>query len=239
MCAQTYPSQPAHTQSVESVFHHHTIPRKDRRQLLHGKSHRHTVNTHISQGPPGIRNLHGHSQIKKSKRAGIPERHKLPVKQSRGEGHCHSGGNLAIEEKVNISEAEARQKAGVMQGGFSSPKHCVARWSLAVIVPYRNRETQIGAFLNHMHPFLQRQQLNYSIYFVEQEGSAPFNRASLLNVGFKEARKEGPWDCYAFHDVDLLPENDFHLYHCSPQPRHLAVARSTFNYRNLAVALRP
>ncbi|XP_069184384.1 beta-1,4-galactosyltransferase 4-like [Procambarus clarkii] len=144
----------------------------------------------------------------------------------------HLRGNLAIEEKVNMSEAEARHRAGVMQGGFSSPQHCVARWSLAVIVPYRNRETQIGAFLNHMHPFLQRQQLNYSIYFVEQEGAAPFNRASLLNVGFKEARKEGPWDCYAFHDIDLLPENDFHLYHCSPQPRHLAVALSTFNYRN-------
>ncbi|XP_069182646.1 beta-1,4-galactosyltransferase 4-like [Procambarus clarkii] len=148
-------------------------------------------------------------------------------------GLMDAGGNLATEEKVNMSEAEARHRAGVMQGGFSSPQHCVARWSLAVIVPYRNRETQIGAFLNHMHPFLQRQQLNYSIYFVEQEGAAPFNRASLLNVGFKEARKEGPWDCYAFHDIDLLPENDFHLYHCSPQPRHLAVALSTFNYSSL------
>ncbi|XP_069182715.1 beta-1,4-galactosyltransferase 4-like [Procambarus clarkii] len=95
----------------------------------------------------------------------------------------------------------------------------------------RKKNKMIGAFLNHMHPFLQRQ-LNYSIYFWSPSsfyhGAAPFNRASLLNVGFKEARKEGPWDCYAFHDIDLLPENDFHLYHCSPQPRHLAVALSTF-----------
>nr|XP_045593571.1 beta-1,4-galactosyltransferase 3-like [Procambarus clarkii] len=141
-------------------------------------------------------------------------------------------GKVEVEEAVSVGEAEARHAQLVRPGGFWSPQHCVARWSLALIVPYRDRQHQVGAFLNHMHPFLQRQQLNYSIYFIEQEGMDLFNRARLLNVGFLEARKEGPWDCYAFHDVDMLPENDFHLYHCSAQPRHLAVATSNNNYRS-------
>ena len=34
-----------------------------------------------------------------------------------------------------------------------------------------------------------------------------FNRASLMNIGYLEARKSYPYDCYVFHDVDLIPEN--------------------------------
>ncbi|CAL4186109.1 unnamed protein product, partial [Meganyctiphanes norvegica] len=40
----------------------------------------------------------------------------------------------------------------------------------------------------------------------------------------------GPWDCYVFHDVDMLPENDHNLYHCTTMPRHLVVAASNKNY---------
>ena len=52
-----------------------------------------------------------------------------------------------------------------------------------------------------------------------------FNRASLQNVGYVEAMKDAiDWDCFIFHDVDLLPENDRHWYSCSEYgARHLAV----------------
>ncbi|XP_050721121.1 beta-1,4-galactosyltransferase 3-like [Eriocheir sinensis] len=143
----------------------------------------------------------------------------------------HPIGRLVVEEMVTVEEAERRLK-GVEEGGFWAPMSCEARWRVAVIVPYRDRAEQLGAFLNHMHPFLQRQQLNYSIYIVEQAGTDLFNRARLLNVGFLKARQEGPWDCYAFHDIDMLPLNDYHLYHCSPQPRHLAVSPSSHNYKS-------
>ncbi|XP_068233892.1 beta-1,4-galactosyltransferase 4-like [Palaemon carinicauda] len=139
-------------------------------------------------------------------------------------------GRQKVEENVTLEEAEARVR-GVKSGGLWAPSNCHPRWRVAVIVPYRGRYSQIGSFMNHMHPFLQRQELNYSIYIIEQEGDDLFNRARLLNVGFLEAQKEGPWDCFAFHDIDMLPEDDRHLYHCSQQPRHLAVATSNHNYR--------
>ena len=54
-----------------------------------------------------------------------------------------------------------------------------------------------------MHAILQRQQLEYQIFIVNQVGEDPFNRAKLLNVGFMEALKLYDWQCFVFHDVDL------------------------------------
>ncbi|CAL4111534.1 unnamed protein product, partial [Meganyctiphanes norvegica] len=139
-------------------------------------------------------------------------------------------GPILVQEEVSEVSKEARQD--VLKGGSWAPTRCRARYRLAIIVPYRDRKLQILPFLQHMHQLLKRQQLNYTIYFVEQHGEELFNRACLLNLGYLEAKKEGPWDCFAFHDVDMLPEDDRNLYHCSLQPRHLAVATSAHKYRS-------
>lgn len=54
-----------------------------------------------------------------------------------------------------------------------------------------------------MHKTLQRQELDYQIFVVNQVDNNPFNRAKLLNVGFMEALKMYDWECFVFHDVDL------------------------------------
>lgn len=64
-----------------------------------------------------------------------------------------------------------------------------------------------------------------------QAGNTKFNRAKLLNVGYLEALKEENWDCFIFHDVDLVPENDFNIYMCDRQPKHLVVGRNSTGYR--------
>jgi len=43
---------------------------------------------------------------------------------------------------------------------------------------------------------------------VEQTADEEFNRAALMNVGFVEAMSLDKFDCFVFHDVDLLPEDD-------------------------------
>lgn len=53
----------------------------------------------------------------------------------------------------------------------------------------------------------------------------------LMNVGYVEALKEKTFDCFIFHDVDLLPEDDRNLYTCPEQPRHMSVAVDKFKYR--------
>lgn len=62
-------------------------------------------------------------------------------------------------------------------------------------------------------------------------GTGPFNRAMLMNIGFVEALKLYNYDCFVFHDIDLIPEDDRNLYTCPEQPRHMSVAIDTFNYK--------
>jgi len=53
-----------------------------------------------------------------------------------------------------------------------------------------------------------------------------------MNIGYVEALKQSEFDCFIFHDVDLLPEDDRNLYTCPPQnPRHMSVAIDRMNYK--------
>ena len=105
--------------------------------------------------------------------------------------------------------------------------------TIAILVPYRNRLNNLKLFLYYMHPFLIRQNISYSIYLIEPKSQElKFNRALLLNVGFLESLKDNPnLDCFIFHDVDLLPENDLNIYGCNDNlPLQMAVAVSLYKY---------
>ena len=108
-------------------------------------------------------------------------------------------------------------------GGHYIPKQCRAEQRLAVIICYRKREQHLKLFLLNIHPFLQKQQLDYTIFVVNQDGNEQFNRAALFNVGYLEATKLYPYDCFIFHDVDLLPEDLRNIYKCGEKPRHMYV----------------
>ena len=54
--------------------------------------------------------------------------------------------------------------------------------------------------------------IDYGIYVIEQNGTESFNRAMLFNIGASEAMKRYSYDCFIFHDVDLLPEDDRNIY---------------------------
>ena len=86
-------------------------------------------------------------------------------------------------------------------------------------------------FLGHIHPFLMLQKIHYRIYLVNQQDNNEFNRAALMNVGFKESLKDFNWTCFIFHDVDHLPEDARNLYSCPDQPRHMAVSIDKWNYK--------
>ncbi|CAH2043344.1 unnamed protein product, partial [Iphiclides podalirius] len=121
----------------------------------------------------------------------------------------------------------------VHRGGRYSPPNCTARHKVAIIVPYRDRQQHLAIFLNHMHPFLMKQQIEYGIFIVEQDGNSDFNRAKLMNVGFAESQKQkaGGWQCFIFHDIDLLPLDQRNLYSCPRQPRHMSASIDKLNFR--------
>ncbi|XP_009999320.1 PREDICTED: beta-1,4-galactosyltransferase 1 [Chaetura pelagica] len=135
-----------------------------------------------------------------------------------------------FSQPVNLDEV-ARINPEVKAGGRSAPKDCIALQKVAVIIPFRNREEHLKYWLYYLHPILQRQQLDYGVYVINQDGEEEFNRAKLLNIGFAEALKEYDYDCFVFSDVDLIPMDDRNTYKCYSQPRHLSVSMDKFGFR--------
>ncbi|KAI3378951.1 hypothetical protein SNEBB_009060 [Seison nebaliae] len=118
------------------------------------------------------------------------------------------------------------------RGGRNWPNYCRQRIKIAIIICYRNRDQHLRSFLKHMHPFLRKQKLDYSIVLVEQMAGSLFNRGMLFNIGFIEMKRMDPSiNCFIFHDVDLIPEDDRNLYICGKYPRHLTVAIDKYKYR--------
>lgn len=120
--------------------------------------------------------------------------------------------------------------AEIRPGGEFRPEGCQARYSTAIIVPYRQREEQLHAFLTYMHNYLPQQLIHYRIFLVEQFDHKPFNRAMLFNIGAQVAAEYG-FPCLILHDVDLLPLNSGQIYACSERPRHMSSALDHWRFR--------
>jgi len=52
-----------------------------------------------------------------------------------------------------------------------------------------------------------------------------------MNIAFVEALKQYGFQCFVFHDVDLVPEDDRNMYSCPIQPRHMSVAIDEMGYK--------
>ena len=54
----------------------------------------------------------------------------------------------------------------------------------------------------------------------------------MFNIGYKMAMNltNNFYQCFIFHDVDLLPEDDRNLYSCSDIPRHMSVGKKNVTY---------
>lgn len=78
-------------------------------------------------------------------------------------------GPVSVHLSSPLSLEEIRQRNPlVLPGGRYRPPDCEPRHHTAIVVPYRNRQSHLRALLYHLHPFLQRQQIHYSIYIVQQ-----------------------------------------------------------------------
>ena len=97
---------------------------------------------------------------------------------------------------------------------------------LSIVVPYRNREEHLKQFVPYMEEYLVKEGIPFRIYIIHQADDKPFNRAKLLNVGYKESEDS---DYFAFHDVDMLPmDSDYSYVDC---PTHLVTRAEQFGFR--------
>lgn len=136
---------------------------------------------------------------------------------------------INIQKKVSAYQLDTI-KPLVSIGGEWMPKNCISQHHTAIMVCYRNRTEQLQIFLYHMHSFLQKQNIHYKIYVIEQTYDAEFNRGKLFNVGYREVAMRSLAGCFIFHDVDLMPENINNIYGCTNCPRHMSTSINVFNY---------
>ena len=69
-----------------------------------------------------------------------------------------------------MSTIEEQHRSILTAGGRYRPVDCRSHHKVAIVIPYRDREEHLRLFLQHLHPFLQRQQVEYGIYVVVQSG---------------------------------------------------------------------
>ena len=89
---------------------------------------------------------------------------------------------------------------------------------LAIIVPYRDRRSQLNTFKEYIDEYLTSRSIEYVLIISEQDEDRSFNRGLLLNWGFRKA-EELECDYVVFHDIDMLPIDADYSY--SDKPVHL------------------
>ncbi|KAH7958562.1 hypothetical protein HPB49_002654 [Dermacentor silvarum] len=155
----------------------------------------------------------------------ILQQNRRPAPDDGGPDHETAAqiGNIPVRMDVPSLEAVENEFPEVMKGGRFRPKECTSRHRVAILVPYRNRAEHLKIFIYNLHKVLSRQQIDYGVFVIEQGDDAGFNRAKLLNVGYVESTALYDYQCFVFHDVDMVPLDDRNVYTCPEQPRHMSV----------------
>ncbi|CAD5113988.1 DgyrCDS3152 [Dimorphilus gyrociliatus] len=124
------------------------------------------------------------------------------------------------------------KKLGILYGGEWIPNNCVSFQRVAIIIPYRARDSHLKILVHHLHKILTGQQIHYRIFIAEQISPRDFNKGALMNAGYLEMQKLFQFDCVIFHDVDMLMEDGRHMYNCIKTPRHIGPYVNKFHYIN-------
>jgi len=83
-------------------------------------------------------------------------------------GRVHGAATFDCPE---MGELELRHSELTL-GGSWSPASCIARQRVAVIIPFRDRQQHLRTLLAVLHPMLQRQMLQYTVFVIEQVRAA-------------------------------------------------------------------
>eukprot|EP00741_Cyanophora_paradoxa_P019919 tig00021179_g19224.t1 len=130
-------------------------------------------------------------------------------------GHC-------VEKRAGVQcwpggDVRAWLKPGALEAALTRG----SLDQLLVIVPVRNREVQEKAFMERVPQMLERQGVQYSLIFLEQDAGYKFNRGALINAALILAL-QSDFHYLLIHDVDTLPKTERVRYDAFPErPTHL------------------
>ena len=81
-----------------------------------------------------------------------------------------SVGRIKIDIQSTIPNVSTtiQNTTKVEAGGYWKPSGCYSRDRVAIVIPFRDRQTHLNILLKYLHPLLQRQKIEYRIFVVEQ-----------------------------------------------------------------------
>lgn len=79
----------------------------------------------------------------------------------------HIVGGVEVETSVPAWQTIEDNYPMLQNGGRYQPPDCEARHRVALIIPFRDRDIHLKIFLNNIHSFLMRQQLDYGIFVID------------------------------------------------------------------------
>jgi hypothetical protein len=100
---------------------------------------------------------------------------------------------------------------------------------LGICIPYRNRKEHLDKLIPHLTEHLNKQGIEHSFYVGHQVDDKLFNRGAMKNIAAKYAFEDG-CDYIAWHDVDMLPDENTDYSYPNETPIHIATKLSKYNY---------
>ncbi|XP_052807475.1 beta-1,4-N-acetylgalactosaminyltransferase bre-4-like [Mya arenaria] len=132
--------------------------------------------------------------------------------------------------RLESSLSQDNLKFPLIINGTWKPASCNPVQHVAVIIPFRNREEHLHILLKSIIPILVKQKVHLHIFVAEQYGNQAFNKGRVMNAAFLEVSKMSDFDCFIFHDVDLIPEDDRITYLCDDRPKHMSPSVDVLKY---------
>jgi hypothetical protein len=100
---------------------------------------------------------------------------------------------------------------------------------LGVCIPYRDRKEHLDKLVPVLSKHLENKGIEHTFYVAHQIDDKLFNRGAMKNIAAKFAFEDG-CDYIAWHDVDMLPQDDCDYSYPEKTPIHIATQLSKYNY---------
>ena len=100
---------------------------------------------------------------------------------------------------------------------------------LGICIPYRNRKEHLDELIPKLSAHLNSKGIKYGFYIAHQIDEELFNRGAMKNIAAKYAFEDG-CDYIAWHDVDMIPNEECDYSYPNETPIHIATQLSKYNY---------
>jgi hypothetical protein len=100
---------------------------------------------------------------------------------------------------------------------------------LGICIPYRDRRNHLEELVDKLGKILTKKGINHKFYVGHQVDEKLFNRGAMKNIAAQYAFNDG-CDYIAWHDVDMIPDENADYSYPENNPVHIATQLSKYNY---------